>query len=359
MEEANFVQSNSTAAEQLSAAEGNPTMASASLTDTIAQSYSAFRQGEMADAVSSLLFKIIVPAAGALLTLIVVYFTAQLIARWTTSILCDRVDRTLGKFGGRLVFHTLMSVATLAILQTLGIGVTGFAAVLAAAGFAIGLAFQGTLSNFAAGVLLLVFRPFKVGDVVNTAGVFGKVNAIDLFTTTFDTPDNRRLIVPNSSITGATIENVTFHSERRVEVLVGVEYAASLDKTREVLTACAKSLAELTIAGEDRGFTVILANLGTSSVDWKVRVWTANENFFRVQEKLTEEIKRQLDRHGIGIPFPQMQLHLPPTESPLATETTTAGQRLSVPKIHDSPADTVSKRIRPRSRTRTATQSSS
>ena len=220
------------------------------------------QRGELSDASWKLIIQVALPAVGALALLIVAYFVAKYAARIVSNVLCRRVDQTLGKFGGKFTFYSLMAMSGIAICQTIGFDVTGFAAVLAAAGFAIGLAFQGTLSNFAAGILLLVFRPFQVGDVVNTAGVTGKVNAVDLFTTTFDTPDNRRLIVPNSSITGATIENISFHKERRVEVLVGVDYTASLDTTRDVLTACAESLAEETIQGEDRGYQIILGQTG-------------------------------------------------------------------------------------------------
>ncbi|MEM8733953.1 MAG: mechanosensitive ion channel domain-containing protein [Planctomycetota bacterium] len=281
-----------------------------SFTESISQSWAKLQQGELTDASWELIIKVVVPAVAALALLIVAYFVAAYASRVVARLICNRVDKTLGKFGGKFTFYTIMTLSVISILQFLEIGVTSFAAVLAATGFAVGLAFQGTLSNFAAGVLLLVFRPFRVGDVVNTAGVLGKVNAIDLFTTTFDTPDNRRLIVPNSAITGATIENVTFHPERRVEVVVGVDYSASLDTTRQVLTECAEALADCTIQGEGRGYQIVLANLGASSVDWKVRLWTKTEDFFAVQEELTEEIKNRLDEVGIGIPFPQMELHL-------------------------------------------------
>ncbi|MEM7474355.1 MAG: mechanosensitive ion channel domain-containing protein [Planctomycetota bacterium] len=303
------VQGSSEASETLPATEGGD--ASVGFSQTIADSYDKLMQGELTEASSTLLVSVVFPAFCALAMIIVAYFAAKLIARWTSVAICNRVDQTLGKFAGKLAFYAVMLVSSIAVLQTMGFGVTSFAAVLAAAGFAIGLAFQGTLSNFAAGVLLLVFRPFQVGDVVNTAGITGKVNAIDLFTTTFDTPDNRRLIVPNSAITGATIENTTFHSERRVDVAVGVDYAASLDQTRAVLTSCAECFEEVTIQDEGRGYQVILTNLSASSVDWVIRLWTRKEDYFAVKEALTEEIKLQLDEQGIGIPFPQMEVHFP------------------------------------------------
>ncbi|MCR9293523.1 MAG: mechanosensitive ion channel [bacterium] len=283
---------------------------SVSMTDQLFDAYQSFSEGNWTEASSMLLLKVALPSLLALLAIIVLYLFAKLLSRWTSRLLSERFDRTIGYFGGQLVFYAITLFASLAILQTLGVGITAFAAVLGAMGLAIGLALQGTLSNFASGVLLLVFRPFKAGDMVQTAGVLGKVFAIELFTTTFDTPDNRRLIVPNSSIVGATIENISFHKERRVEVIIGVDYSARMDKTRDVLLSCSEAVSDLLIEGEGRGFSVILANLGPSSVDWKVRGWTARENFFAMQEALTEEIKRRLDQHGLQIPFPQMQLHV-------------------------------------------------
>lgn len=274
------------------------------------EAFSDLMNGRLSEGTGGLIVQVIMPAAVALLLLIVTYFVSRLIARWVAAVVCKRVDQTLGQFAGRLTFYALMIMVGLTILQTAEVDVTGFAAVIAAAGFAIGLAFQGTLSNFSSGILLLVFRPFKVGDMINAAGVMGKVNEIDLFTTTLDTTDNRRLIVPNSSIAGATIENVTYHKQRRVDVPVGVAYAASLDETRRVLTQCAESLGDKVIAGEGRGYQIILVNLGTHSVEWMVRVWVATPNFFAVKEALTSQIKQQFDLNGLDIPFPQMQLHV-------------------------------------------------
>ncbi|MCA9181668.1 MAG: mechanosensitive ion channel [Planctomycetales bacterium] len=274
------------------------------------ESFSDLMNGRLSVGTSGLILKVIVPAAVALLLLIVTYFVARLVARWVAAVVCNHVDQTLGQFAGRLTFYSLMIMVGLTVLQTANVDVTGFAAVIAAAGFAIGLAFQGTLGNFASGVLLLVFRPFKVGDMINAAGVMGKVNEIDLFTTTLDTTDNRRLIIPNSSIAGATIENISYHKHRRVDVPIGVAYAASLDETRRVLTLCAESLGDKLITGEGRGYQILLVNLGAHSVEWMVRAWVATPNFFAVKEALTTQIKQQFDLNGLQIPFPQMQLHV-------------------------------------------------
>jgi small conductance mechanosensitive channel len=260
-------------------------------------------------AIATLGERYLVPSVLSLLIIIVGYFVARFVSRVVQTPICNRVDQTLGKFVGKLVFYGVVICVLLWRLSAVGINVTSFTAVLAAAGFAVGLAFQGTLSNFAAGVLLLVFRPFKVGDMVVAAGVTGKVDEIDLFTTTLDTPDNRRIIVPNSSISGATIENVTHHKHRRIDLPVGVSYSADLELTRLALTNAAESLRPHLIEGEGRGYKVGLGNLGPSSVDWTIQFWTATKGFGDVKEKLVAAVKTRLDEAGISIPYPQLDVH--------------------------------------------------
>lgn len=284
----------------------------------------------------------------ALLAVIVTYFAASLFARWVSMAICSRVDTTLGRFSGKMTYYGTWLVALSIILPFVGLQTAGLAAVLATAGFAIGLSFQGTLSNFAAGILLLVFRPFKAGDVVNAAGVMGKVYEIDLFTTILDTMDNRRLVVPNSSITSGSIENITYHKQRRVDVVVGVAYAANIDATRAALTEAVESMRDMMIIGEGRGYQILLTNLASSAVEWTVRFWAASENFFATKERLTAAIKQHLDAHEIQIPFPQMQLHFTP-QVPLAI---TEVQPASIP-IPNMPMDvptTRGGRVRPRIR---------
>ena len=254
--------------------------------------------------------KYLFPALVALLILIVAYFVGKFLSRLASGPITRKVDETLGKFIGKLIFYAIMIFALLGVLGRYGISVAGFAAVLAAAGFAIGMAFQGTLGNFAAGIMLLVFRPFKVGDVINAAGITAKVDAIDLFTTTFDTPDNRRIIVPNGQIAGGTIENISFHTERRVDVSTGADYGASIDETRKALEKAAESLNDKMLQGEGRGYQIVLGGLGDSSVDWTVRFWCKADDFWGVKEDLTRAVKMQLDEAGIGIPYPTMDVNV-------------------------------------------------
>lgn len=252
----------------------------------------------------------LLPAMLVLLVLIVAYFLGKFLGRVAGGTVGKRIDKTLGKFLQKLVFYGILVFALLGVLGYFGISVASFAAVLAAAGFAIGLAFQGTLSNFAAGIMLLTFRPFRVGQVVKINDELGVVDEIELFNTTLDTFDKRRIVMPNSQIFGNTIENISHHAERRVDVNVGVEYAADLDKTREVLSAACESLKEKMIEGEGRGYQIYLWELGDSSVNWIVRFWTQADNYWPVREQLTRAVKMHLDDAGLGIPFPQMDVHL-------------------------------------------------
>lgn len=248
------------------------------------------------------------------------YLVAKYLSRVISAPICRKVDETLGRFVGKAIFYTVLLGVTGAVLSKMGAPLGGLAAMLAAAGFAVGLAFQGTLSNFASGVLMLVFRPFKVGDFVEAGGVSGTVNEIDLFTTTLDTPDNRRIIVPNSAIAGGTIENKSFHADRRLEVTVGVDYSADLDQTRAALETAIQNHTNIMVSGDGRGGAAVLAELGDSAVVWKVRLWVHRSDYWPALESLTGEVKRQLDASNIGIPFPQMDIHLSPPLS-VAPET--------------------------------------
>lgn len=235
-------------------------------------------------------------------------FVAGWAARLTTKAMTKaNVELTLSKFAGKMAKWLILVLVGLACLSLFGIEITAFAAILAAAGFAIGMAFSGTLGNFAAGVMLLIFRPFKVGDVVSVGGHTGKVHEIDLFVTTMDTPDNRRLILPNGSIFGASIENISHHATRRVDVAVGTDYGADIDQARAVLQQAAEAVDNVL---SDPAPAVVLSELGGSSIDWVVRVWVNAGDFWPVKDALTREIKYALDKAEIGIPFPQMDVHL-------------------------------------------------
>lgn len=225
-----------------------------------------------------------------------------------------RFDETLSKFLAKLVRWLILLLVGLTCVSYFGIDTTSFAAVLGAAGLAIGLAFQGTLSNFAAGGMLLIFRPFKVGDVVKIADILGTVNEIALFTTEIDTFDGRRMIIPNSEIYGSVIENITYHPRRRVDVPVGASYEADIDETRQALERAIAAVAEVV---DDPEPAAVITGLGGSSVDWEVRAWARQKDFGIAKQALIRSVKVELDRAGIGIPYPQMDVHL---DSPPASD---------------------------------------
>jgi len=243
---------------------------------------------------------------------LVALFIAWILAGWARRAILRTLekrnfDATLTKFFANLVKWAILAGAVIGCLGVFGIQTASFAAVIGAMGLAVGLAFQGTLSNFAAGVMLLVFRPFKVGDVVNTAGFIGTVDEVELFTTALTTFDNRRIIVPNGAIFGSVIENLTHNDTRRVDVPVGVEYSADVDETRRVLEAMIPSIPGVL---EEPVPQIFLKELGASSVDWVVRVWCKTPDFWDVYQATIRASKMALDEASLGIPFPQMDIHL-------------------------------------------------
>jgi small conductance mechanosensitive channel len=239
-------------------------------------------------------------------------FFAWVIAGWTergvrTTLEKRNFDATLTRFFAKLGRYLILIGAILGCLGVFGIQTASFAAVLAAAGFAIGMAFQGTLGNFSAGIMLLAFRPFKVGDFVEVNGETGTCEHIDLFTCEFRTLDNKKLIIPNGSVFGSTITNYTGYDTRRVDINVGAEYSADVDATRAALEKAAASIPRML---KDPAPQVFLKGLGDSSVDWQVRIWCKTADFWDVWQATTRACKLSLDEAGIGIPFPQQDVHL-------------------------------------------------
>jgi small conductance mechanosensitive channel len=249
-----------------------------------------------------------IKAGGVLIFLFIGWLVASWLGRLTQRGLEKaRVELTLTRFIGKIVKWAILVFVLMGCLSRFGIQMTSFAAVIAALGLAIGLAFQGSLSNFAAGMMLLIFRPFKVGDVVSVAGHIGSIFEIDILSTALDTFDNRRIIVPNSSIFGSTIENITFHKTRRVDVPVGIAYDADIDHTRAVLNSAIEMIEKRL---KDPAPQVLLADFADSSINWVVRVWAPTVDYWDVREALIRAIKVKLDEAGITIPFPQRDVHV-------------------------------------------------
>lgn len=277
--------------------------------DAAARLWEKLSSGNFADITVPEVWAVAQPIVVAIVLIVVVLILAGWAKRLTVKATTKaRVELTLAKFFGNLVKWAIMVIGALTVLQTVGVEITSFAAVIAAMGFAIGLALSGTLGNVAAGVMLLIFRPYRVGDVINVNGITAKVDEIELFTTTFDTPDKRRIIMPNGEIFGNTIENVSHHKTRRVDVSVGTAYEADIDQARVALTEAARNV-EGRLPEEEP--VVYLGGLGDSSIDWSVRVWVNAADYWAVKERLTRDVKYALDKAGIGIPFPQRDIHVP------------------------------------------------
>ena len=258
------------------------------------------------EAIETLIKTKVVPALVLLAALVLTWTVASSIGRYVGGNVSKKVDLTLGKFLTKAVRNLIMVVVAIGVLGYFEIDVTSFAAVLAALGFAVGMALQGTLGNFASGVMLLLFRPFKVDDYVVFADTQGTVEEIDLFTTKINTLDNRHIIIPNSEIFGSKLENYSRNDLRRVDVNVGAAYSADLEWTRAALE---RAIEQTDCVADPRGY-VYLMELGASSVDWQLRAWCKNSDYWAVREQLVTNAKNEMDKAGIGIPYPQLDVHV-------------------------------------------------
>ena len=243
---------------------------------------------------------------------IAIFFIGKLLVRLLLNAVSkimhkQEVDDTLESFVLSLSRIILMLFVIIAAVGALGIQTTSFIAVLGAAGLAIGLALQGSLSNFASGVLIVMFRPYKVGDFIEAAGVAGVVVHVEILTTILKTGDNKQVIVPNGQVMGSIITNYSANDTRRVDMVIGVSYDDDLDKVRATL--------EELIAADDRilaepAHKIAVSELADSSVNFIVRPWVKSEDYWGVMFELTEAIKKRFDADGISFPFPQQDVHL-------------------------------------------------
>lgn len=215
-------------------------------------------------------------------------------------------DESLEKFISSLIVVSLKIVLFVVILGNLGIETTSFAALLAAAGLAVGLALQGSLSNFAGGVLILIFKPYKTGDFIEAQGVMGVVKQIEIFTTKLNTPDNKEVIIPNGSLSNGNITNYSTEENRRIDITMGVSYDADIKQTKDLLM---KILTDHPKVLKDPQPTIFLGELADSSVNFKVRPWVLTEDYWDVYFQIMETCKIELDKAGIEIPYPQMDIH--------------------------------------------------
>lgn len=217
------------------------------------------------------------------------------------------VDITVANFLAALVRYGIIAFTVIAALGRIGVQTASVIAVLGAAGLAVGLALQGSLSNFAAGVLLVLFRPFRAGEFVDLSGVSGTVRDVQIFSTTLLTSDNKTIVVPNGKIIAGNIINYSREPNRRVDIVVGVAYDADIDVVKKVL---GDIVADDKRIKHDNGVTIRLNEMAPSSLNFVVRVWTTNAEYWPVYFDLMENFKRALDANSINIPFPQMDIHV-------------------------------------------------
>jgi len=247
-----------------------------------------------------------------LVAALAIFIIGRWVARWLSRLL-ERgmqkagTDHTLIVFLRNIVYVGLLIFVIIAAIGQLGVQTTSFLAVLGAAGLAVGLALQGSLANFAAGVLIIIFRPFKVGDFIEAGGIAGVVKAISIFTTTLHTPDNKVIIVPNAQVNSGTITNYSANETRRVDLVIGVSYGDDLDKVRSVIQ---RVLAADERVLKDPAPQIAVMALADSSVNFTVRPWAKAADYWGLYFDLQEQIKKNFDKEGISIPFPQQDVYL-------------------------------------------------
>ena len=247
-----------------------------------------------------------------LVTAILTFFIGRLVAKLLTNGLSKamargKVDSTLAKFLGNVVYGLLLAIVVISALGQLGISTTSAAALLGGAGVAIGLSLKDQLSSFAAGVMLIIFRPFKVGDLVDAGGVLGTVEDVKIVATVLTSPNNQQITVPNAEIWSSTITNFSARGTRRIDLAVGISYDADMRKAKDIamnlITADERVL-------EEPAPWVGITELGDSAVTVTIRPWVKTGDFWQTQCDLTQSIKEAFDANDIGIPYPQLDLHL-------------------------------------------------
>ena len=245
---------------------------------------------------------------GALLIFIIGMWVAKLIKKGVVKLMEKRsVDPALVSFVASLLYAVMQIFVIIAALAKLNINTTSFVAILGAAGLAVGLALQGSLANFASGVLIIIFKPFGLGDFIEAGGTMGSVDEISIFTTVVNTPDNKKVIVPNSGIMSGNITNYSAHENRRVDLVAGIGYGDDIDKAKTVLEGILAADERIL---KDPAPTIAVVELADSSVNLVVRPWVKGLDYWGVYFDTTETIKKRFDEEGISIPFPQQDVHL-------------------------------------------------
>lgn len=247
-----------------------------------------------------------------ILIAIVIFAVGKYIARFLKMMVTKllekgKVEKTLTTFISSLVYYLALAFVVIAALGQVGVQTASLVAILGAAGLAVGLALQGSLANFAAGVLIILFKPFKVGDFIEAGGATGTVRKITIFTTELVSPDNKIITVPNSSVMGGNITNFSAEDKRRLDLVIGVGYNDSLDEVKKILTSILSEHKKILKSPEP---TIGVLELADSSVNFAVRPWVKTGDYWTVYFELMETIKKKFDEHNISIPYPQMDVHV-------------------------------------------------
>ncbi len=247
-----------------------------------------------------------------ILAALAIFIIGRWLARWISKLIANatkkaKVEPTLVSFVKYLSYVAMLVLVVIAAISALGIDTMQFVALLGAAGLAVGLALQGSLANFASGVLLIIFRPFKVGDFVEVAGTKGTVKEVKIFNTVLNSPDNIRIVIPNAQVTGSNILNYTVNGTRRVDLVIGVSYEDDIKKAKEVI--------EVVLANDERVLeepapTVAVVELADSSVNFVVRPWVKAADYWDAYFDITGKVKLALESNGLTIPFPQQDVHI-------------------------------------------------
>jgi len=244
---------------------------------------------------------------------IIILIAGGITAGWVERILSrllaktDHMDATLAAFFSSTSRYVVLVFTILAMLSQFGVETTSFIAVIGTAGLAIGLALQGTLSNAAAGVMLLLFRPFKVGDYIDGGGVSGSVLSITLFVTEINTADNLRIIVPNAQLWGQSIINYSINDNRRAEIMLGIGYGDDIDQAKAIIMDVINTNARVL---NDPAPIILVTGLGASSVDLSIRFWCVRGDFGTLKSDITQCLKQKLLAAGLSIPYPQQDIHI-------------------------------------------------
>ncbi|PHM49741.1 small-conductance mechanosensitive channel MscS [Xenorhabdus miraniensis] len=266
-----------------------------------------------------LLIQYAVNVVSAILILIIGLFIAKVVSKAVRRVMSLRgVDATISDFLSAIIRYAVIAFTIIAVLGKLGIQTASVIAVIGAAGLAVGLALQGSLSNFAAGVLLVLFRPLRTGEYVMIGAVEGTVVQVQIFSTTLRTADDRIIVIPNGKIIADNIINTSREPNRRTQIMVGVAYNADIDEVKKVLGDVIQADERIQ---HERGVTIRLHEMASSSLNFVVRVWTTNGDAWNVYWDLMENFKRTLDKHNIGIPFPQMDVYLHQQQTALQKKT--------------------------------------